>query len=93
MLTYVKPTPNAICQNNLNFIATYNPKDPPELLFKCCADCQEITIVTRVPYMAEQLLMNNVNLFTHAGIHARNMDEWECKPDADKTYVNLRPFI
>jgi hypothetical protein len=21
------------------------------------------------------------------------MDDWECKPDADKTYVNLRPFI
>jgi hypothetical protein len=32
-------------QNNLTFIAAYNPKDPPKLLFKRCADCQEIAIV------------------------------------------------
>jgi hypothetical protein len=37
--------------------------------------------------------MNVVDLFTHAGIYVCNMDNWECKPDADKTYINLRPFI
>jgi hypothetical protein len=77
-------------QNNLTFIATYNSKDPPKLLFKHCADCQEIAIVAQVLYMVEQLLMNIVDLFTHAGI---DMDNWECKLDADKTYVNLHPFI
>ncbi len=80
-------------QNNLTFIATYNPMVPPKLLFKHCADCQEIAIVARVPYTAKQLLMNIINLFTRAGIYAHNMDNWECKPDADKMYVNLRPFI
>ncbi len=93
MLTYGKPSPDAMRQNNLTFIASYNLKDPPGLLFKRCASCQEIAIVARVPYSPEQLLMNIVDLFTHAGIYARNMDNWECKPDADKTYVNLRPFI
>jgi hypothetical protein len=34
MSTYGKPTPNAMRQNNSTFIAAYNPKDPPELLFK-----------------------------------------------------------
>jgi hypothetical protein len=43
--------------------------------------------------MAKQLLMNIVDLFTHAGIYARNMDNWKHKPDPDKTYINLRPFI
>jgi hypothetical protein len=33
MSTYGKPTPNAMCQNKLMFIATYNLKDPPKLLF------------------------------------------------------------
>jgi hypothetical protein len=93
MSTYGKPTPDAMCQNNLTFIAAYNLKDLPKLLFKCCADCQEIAIVARVPYMAKQLLMNIVNLFRHAGIHARDMDDWECKPNANQMYVNLRPFI
>ncbi len=93
MSTYGKPTPDPMHQNNLTFIAAYNSKDPPQLLFKHCADCQEIAIVVRVPYTTEQLLMNVVNLFTRAGIYARNINNWERKPDIDKTYVNLRPFI
>jgi hypothetical protein len=93
MSTFGKPTPNAMCQNNLNFIAAYNPKDPPELLFKHCTNCQEIAIIARVPYMAKQLLMNILDLFMHASIYVRNMDDWECKPDANKMYINLRPFI
>jgi hypothetical protein len=93
MLTYGKPTPDTMHHNNLTFIAAYNPKDPPELLFKHCTNCQEIVIIAKVPYTAEQLLMNIVDLFTHASIYTHDMDNWECKPDADKMYVNLQPFI
>jgi hypothetical protein len=93
MTTYGKPTPNAMCQNNLTFLPPYNPKDPPKLLFKCCADCQEIAIVAKIHYTPERLLMNISNLFTHVGIYTRDMDNWECKPDNKKTYVTLRPFI
>jgi hypothetical protein len=93
MTTYGKPTPKAMCQNNLTFLSPYSPKDLPKLLFKCCTNCQEISIVAKVPYMPKQLLMNVVNLFTHAGIYMRNMNDWECKPDNEKTYVNLCLFI
>ncbi len=64
MAQYGKPTPNAVHQNNLAFIAPYNPKDPSELLFKRCNNCQEIAIIANVPYTAEQMLMNIVDLFT-----------------------------
>ncbi len=74
MPRYGKPTPDAMCQNKLTFIAAYNPKDPPELLFKHCTDCQEIAIDARVPYTAKRLLMHIVNLFTHAGIYPHGMD-------------------
>jgi hypothetical protein len=47
--TYGKPTPSAIHQNNLTFIPVYSSKDPPELLLKRCADCQEIAITAKVP--------------------------------------------
>jgi hypothetical protein len=93
MTTYGKLIPDAVRQNNLTFIATYNPKDPPELLFKHVPNCQEVVIVTKVPYTMEQLLMNIVNLFTHFGVYVRNMDDWERKPLANQTYFNLRPFI
>ncbi len=49
MLTFGKPTPDAMRQNNLNFLAPYNPQEPPEILFKRCTDCQEITIIAKIP--------------------------------------------
>ena len=93
MLTYGKPTPDAVRQNNMTFYSAYNPKDPPEVLFKRFADCQEIAIVARVPFTTEQLLMNAVDLLTRCGMYARDMDDWERKPAADQTYFLLRPFI
>ena len=95
MLTYGKPTPDAVRQNNMTFYSAYNPKDPPEVLFKRFADCQEIAIVARVPFTTQQLLMNAVDLLTRCGmLYARDVDSWERKPIADQTYFLLqRPFI
>jgi len=62
MTTYGKPTPDAMRQNNLNFLAPYNPQEPPEILFKRCKDFEEITIIAKVPDTPEQLLMNAVDL-------------------------------
>jgi hypothetical protein len=38
MKTYGRPTPNAMCQNMMTFLSPYNPQDPPEILFKRCAN-------------------------------------------------------
>jgi hypothetical protein len=54
MLTYGKPTPDAVHQNNMTFFSAYNPKDPPEVLFKRFANCQEISIVAKVPFTTER---------------------------------------
>ncbi len=91
MRTYSKPTPNAVRQNNVMFFSAYNPQDPPKLLFKRIADCQEVAILEKVPYTTEQLLMNVVDLFTRAGIYAHDMDDWERKLPNEQTYYNLRP--
>ena len=53
MLTYGKPTPDAVRKNNAMLFSAYNPQDPPKLLFKCIADCQEVVIVAKVPYTME----------------------------------------
>ncbi len=91
MTAYGKPTPDAVRQNNVSFFSACDPKDPPELLFKHILDCQEVAIVTKVPYTMEQLLMNVVDLFTRSGIFARDMGNWERKPPNKQTYYNLRP--
>ena len=91
--TYGKPSPDAMRQNNLTFLAVYNPQDPPELLFKRCADCQEIAILAKVPYTSEQLMMNVIDLLTRSGMFVRDLEDWDRKPSADRTWINLRPFI
>jgi hypothetical protein len=53
MVTYGKPIPDAMCPNNLNFLALYNPQDHPKLLFKRCVECQEIAIIAMVSYTDE----------------------------------------
>ncbi len=77
MTTYGKPTPDAMRQNNLNFLAAYNPQEPPELLFKRCTDCQEIAIIAKVPYTNEQLLMNVIDLLTRCRMYTRDMEDWD----------------
>jgi hypothetical protein len=93
MVMYGKPTPNAMCQNNLNFLAPYNPQDPPKLLFKRCTDCQKISIIVKVPYTYTQLLMNVINLLTLCGMYTRDMEDWDRRADANKTWLHLCPFI
>jgi hypothetical protein len=39
------------------------------------------------------MLMNVVNLFTQAGIYARDMNNWDWKVNNAKTYLLFRPFI
>ena len=80
-------------QNNLNFLAAYNPQEPPELLFKRCANCQEISIIAKVPYTDEQLFMNVINLLTCCGMYTCDMEDWDGKADASKTWIHLHPFI
>jgi hypothetical protein len=85
---YGKPTPVAMRQNNVNFLAAYNPQDPPEILFKRCTDVQEIATLAKNPYTTQQLLINAIDLLAHCGLY-----HWERKPSADQTWINLRPFI
>jgi len=74
-------------------MSPYNPQNPPEILFKRCADCQEVAIIAKVKYTDEQLLMNVIDLLTHCGIYQRELEDWERISDTHKTWLNLRPFI
>jgi hypothetical protein len=80
-------------QNNLNLLAAYNSQEPPELLFKRCTDCQEIAIIAKVPYTNKQLLKNVIDLLTRCGMYTHDMEDWDRKPKADKTWIHLHPFI
>jgi hypothetical protein len=91
--TYGKPTPDAMRQNNVNFLAAYNPQDPPELLFKRCTDAQEIATLAKNPYTTQQLLINAIDLLARSGLYQRNLEDWERKPIVNQTWINLRPFI
>jgi hypothetical protein len=87
MKTYGCPTPSRMRQNMTTFLSSYNPQDPPEILFKQCAGCQEITIIKNVKYTNQQLLMNVINLLTWCCLYQRNLEDWDCKPKANSTYA------
>ncbi len=93
MKTYVCCTPEAMRQNMTTFLSPYNPQDPPEILFKQCADCEEFAIIAKVKYTNQELLMNVVNLLTQCVLYQCNLEDWERKPEADKTWIDLCPFI
>ena len=93
MTAYSKPTLDTMRQNNLNFLAPYNPQEPPEILFKHCTDCQEIAIIAKVPYTSEQLLMNVVDLLHQCGIYTRDLEDWDLQANVDKTWMHIHHFI
>jgi hypothetical protein len=93
MKTYGHPTPNAMRQNMMTFLSPYNPHDLPEILFKHCTDCQEVAIIANVKYFDKQLLMNVIDLLTKCGLYQRDLEDWDRKPDANKMWLNLCPFI
>ncbi len=93
MKTYGGPTPDAMRQNMSTFLSPYNPQDPPKILFKQCADCQEIAIIANLKYTNQELLMNVINLLTQSGLYQCNLEDWDRKPKPDKTWINLCPFI
>ena len=94
MLIYGKPTPDAVRQNNLMFYSMYNPKDPPEVLFKRLLDCQEIAIVAKVPFTVKQLLVNRERcrpLHLHRFIRAR-YGRLGAKATSRSNIFQLTPF-
>ena len=44
-------------------------------------------------YTTQQLLINVLDLFTQTGLYQRKLKDWECKPEGEQTWINLRPHI
>jgi hypothetical protein len=93
MKTYGRPMPIAMRQNMMTFLSPYNPQDLPEILFKRCTDCQEAAIIANVKYSNKQLLMNIIDLLTRCSLYQQDLEDWDSKPNANKTWLNLCPFI
>ena len=34
-----------------------------------------------------------IDLLAHCGLYQRDLEDWECKPLVDQTWINLRPLI
>ncbi len=75
--TYRHPTPAALLQNHTLFWGVYSPQDVPEVLFRCNEDCQEVQILGKDPYMAQQLLNNAVCQLLQSGLYTRDFEDWD----------------
>jgi len=91
--TYGRPTPVALLTNDTLFRSAYSPIDAPEVLFRRIENCQEVQVLGDDPYTAVQLLNNAVRLLLACGLYQRDFEEWDRRAAADKTYLQLKPFI
>lgn len=91
--TYGRPTPQVLFENTARMHQPYNGSDPPETLFRRLDECQEIALLGRTAFSPEQLLLTARHLIEATGRYTLEFQEWDRKPDADKTYTNLRTFI
>ncbi len=80
-------------QNNITFLAPYNPQEPPEILFKRCINVQEIVTLAKYLFTTQQLLINALDLIACCKLYQRDLEDWERKPILDQAWINLRPFI
>ena len=79
--------------NDTLFRSVYSPNDAPEVLFRRIEDCQEVQILGEDPYTAQQLLNNAVRLLLQCGLYARDFEDWDRKPSADRIWINLKTFV
>jgi hypothetical protein len=49
--------------------------------------------MAKVPYTSKQMMMNVTDLLTRGGMFVQDLEDWNRKPSADQTWINLRPFI
>jgi len=49
--------------------------------------------MAKVLYTGEQMMMNVIDLLTRSGMFVQDLEDWDRKPSADQTWINLRPFI
>jgi hypothetical protein len=91
-MSYGKPTPMALHNNNLLFCSPMATTDAPEMLFYRIEQCQEIATLARDPYTPMQIINTVVRILMQAQVlPSKEFDTWEQTPN--KTYPGLKMFI
>ena len=50
-------------------------------------------MLAKNPYTTQKLFINAINLLEHCGLYQCDLEDWECKPLVDQTWINLWPLI
>jgi hypothetical protein len=91
-MSYGKPTPMALHNNDLLFCSPMTTTDAPEMLFYRIKQCQEIATLAGDPYTQMQIMNMVVRILMQAQVlPSKEFDTWE--QTAAKTYPGLKTFI
>ena len=50
-------------------------------------------MLAKNPYTTQPLLITVINLLAHCRLYQHRIEDWECKPLVDQTWINLWPLI
>jgi hypothetical protein len=91
--SYSCPTPITMRQNMTTFFPPTIPRTLTRSFSSGAPSAKEIALIANVKYTNQQLLMNVIDLLTRCGLYQHNLEHWDRKPKANKTWINLHPFI
>jgi hypothetical protein len=90
--SYGKPNMMTLFNNDNLFRSPMNPGDSPEMLFYRLEQCQEVQLIGQVPYTAEQIIANAIQILATSNVFPlKEFDTWEAT--ATKTYPALKTFF
>ncbi len=91
-MSYGKPTPMALHNNDLVFCSPMTTTDAPEMLFYRIEQCQEIVTLAGDPFTPMQIMNMGMHILMQVQVLLpKEFDTWE--QAAVKTYPGLKTFI
>ena len=91
--SYGRVHPHDLVANTKRMQAPWDPNTPFEQLAKQIDDCADFADAANQPYSAAQILTQAYSLVFATGLYERQLEEWENKTLADKTWDNFKSFF
>lgn len=88
--TYGKLSTIQLAHNDQEFKQAYDTNEPIENLFEQIEDTSDLADEAGIPYSAAQIIANTITILTKTGCYSEAIRIWKRKPDANKTWPNLK---
>jgi hypothetical protein len=91
--SYGRVHPDDLVANTKRMQSPWDPNTPFEQLAKQIDDCADFADAANQPYSHAQILTQSYSLVFATGLYERQLEEWDNKNHADKTWDTFKSFF